>query len=190
MRFPLSALSLTDEEKAKIKAGNFTAGIAMHMMNTDWPVLQVNGIKSILEPLGVKIVAVTDGELKAEKQTADIESIMQMKPNVILAIAVDNDPLAPVFQTSREGRLQAGHDRHQAGPAGNPARTTWDWARPTTMPTARWLLTNGASASAARARSRSCVGATMSSRQKSGGAAPSRPSRKSTLTSRSSGTTT
>jgi len=95
---PLSAMSLTDDEKAKIKAGNFTAGIAMHMMNTDWPVLQVNGIKSVLEPLGVKIVAVTDGELKVEKQTADIESIMQMKPDIILAIAVDNDPLAPVFQ--------------------------------------------------------------------------------------------
>jgi ribose transport system substrate-binding protein len=90
-------MSLTDAEKAKLKAGNFKAAIAMHMMNTDWPVLQVNGIKSVLEPLGVKIIAVTDGELKAEKQTADIESIMQMKPDVVLAIAVDNDPLAPVF---------------------------------------------------------------------------------------------
>ena len=95
---PLSALSLTDDEKAKLKAGNYTAGIAMHMMNTDWPVLQVNGIKSILEPLGVKIVAVTDAGLKTDKQTDDIESIMQMKPDVILAIAVDNDPMVPVFQ--------------------------------------------------------------------------------------------
>jgi ribose transport system substrate-binding protein len=95
---PLSQMSLTDAEKAKIKAGNFTAAIAMHMMNTDWPVLQVAGIKSVLEPLGVKVVAVTDGQLKAEKQTADVESIMQMKPDVILAIAVDNDPMAPVFK--------------------------------------------------------------------------------------------
>ncbi len=88
---PLSALTLTDEEDAKIKAGNFKAAIAMHYLAADWPQLQVNGIKTTLAKYGVEVIAATDGELKAEKQTADIESLMELKPNVILIIAVDND---------------------------------------------------------------------------------------------------
>ena len=92
----LSALTLTPEEEAKIKAGKFKAAISMHLFSADWPQLQIKGIKETLAKYGVEVVATTDGELKAEKQIADIESLIQLKPDVILHIPVDNDALAAV----------------------------------------------------------------------------------------------
>src|SRR6187399_1917072 len=37
-------LALTDEEAAKVKAGNFKVGISMQTVNLDWSQLQVQGI--------------------------------------------------------------------------------------------------------------------------------------------------
>ena len=41
-------LALTDEEAAKVKAGNFKVGISMQTVNLDWSQLQVQGITETL----------------------------------------------------------------------------------------------------------------------------------------------
>ena len=78
-------------------------------------------------------MATTDGELKAEKQMADIESLIQLKPDVILHIAVDNDALAAVDKTiqaagiklvlidTKPTGLEAGKDYVGLGAADNYA---------------------------------------------------------------------
>src|SRR5258706_7912238 len=73
---PLAALTLTDADIAKIKSGTYKAAIAMHYLADDWPQLQVKGITETLEKYGIKVIATTDGEMKAEKQIADIESLI------------------------------------------------------------------------------------------------------------------
>lgn len=93
---PLSALSLTPQDEEKIRAGTFKVAIAMHYLGDDWPQLQVKGITETLAKYNIKVIAVTDGELKAEKQTADIENLIQLKPDLIFTIPVDNDGLAGV----------------------------------------------------------------------------------------------
>jgi len=102
----LSEMSITPEEAAKIKAGNFEAAIAMHYFAADWPQLQIKGITDTLEQYGVKVIATTDGEMKAEKQVSDIESLIQLKPDVILTIPVDNDGLAAVDKKIQEAGIQ------------------------------------------------------------------------------------
>lgn len=93
---PLSELSLTAADEAKIREGKFKVAIAMHYLADDWPQLQVKGISETLGKYGVEVIAATDGELKAEKQIADIESLIELKPDIILTIPVDNDALAAV----------------------------------------------------------------------------------------------
>jgi hypothetical protein len=93
---PLSELSLTAQEEDKIRAGNYKVAIAMHYLGDDWPQLQVKGITETLAKYNIKVIGVTDGEQKVEKQIADIESLIQLKPDLIFTIPNDNDGLAPV----------------------------------------------------------------------------------------------
>ena len=103
---PLSELSITPEEAAKIKEGNYKAAIAMHYFGADWPQLQIKGMTETLAKYGVEVIATTDGELKAEKQVSDIESLIQLKPDVILTIPVDNDGLAAIDKTIQENGIK------------------------------------------------------------------------------------
>jgi ribose transport system substrate-binding protein len=80
---------LTDDEVNKIKAGKYTAAIVMHYSGNDWSTAQIAGLKAELARLGVEVVAVTDAEFKPEKQVSDIETVMALKPDIIISIPTD-----------------------------------------------------------------------------------------------------
>ncbi|MBC7812219.1 MAG: substrate-binding domain-containing protein [Burkholderiales bacterium] len=103
---PLADLALTEEDEATIRAGDFNAAIAMHYLGDDWPQLQVQGITDTLAEYGIEVIAVTDGEQQAEKQIADIESLIELQPDVIFTIPVDNDALANVTQQISDSGIQ------------------------------------------------------------------------------------
>jgi len=91
---------LTDEDKQQLKDGNFTAATCFHFTANDWSQLQLLGIKATLEEYGVELIAVTDGELKIEKQISDYETVIEMDPDLIITIPLDNDATAPVLRTA------------------------------------------------------------------------------------------
>ena len=80
---------LTDDEVNKIKAGKYTAAIVMHYSGNDWSTAQIAGLKAEFARLGVEGVAVTDAEFKPEKQVSDIETVMALKPDIIISIPTD-----------------------------------------------------------------------------------------------------
>jgi ribose transport system substrate-binding protein len=80
---------LTDDEVNKIKAGKYTAAIVMHYSGNDWSTAQIAGLKAEFARLGVEVVAVTDAEFKPEKQVSDIETVMALKPDIIISIPTD-----------------------------------------------------------------------------------------------------
>jgi ribose transport system substrate-binding protein len=80
---------LTDEEVSKIQAGKYTAAIVMHYSGNDWSTAQIEGLKAEFARLGVEIVAVTDADFKPEKQVSDIETVMALKPDIIISIPTD-----------------------------------------------------------------------------------------------------
>lgn len=84
-----SEVVLTDEELAQIKDMNATAAIVMHYAGNDWSNAQVAGLKAQFEAMGIEVVAVTDAGFKPEKQVSDIETVMAMKPNIIVSIPTD-----------------------------------------------------------------------------------------------------
>lgn len=84
-----SEVVLSEEELAQIKDMNATAAIVMHYAGNDWSNAQVAGLKAQFEAMGIEVVAVTDAGFKPEKQVSDIETVMAMKPNIIVSIPTD-----------------------------------------------------------------------------------------------------
>ncbi|MFV9568272.1 substrate-binding domain-containing protein [Thermoanaerobacter mathranii] len=97
-----TTLKLTDEEIAKIKEGHYTAAIVLHYGGNDWSTAQVKGLKDTFAKLGIKVVAVTDANFKAEKQVSDIETVLALKPNIIVSIPVDPVSTAPAYKKAAQ----------------------------------------------------------------------------------------
>ena len=63
----------------------------MHYSRNDWSQAQVAGLKSQFDKMGIEIIAITDAGFKAEKQVADIETVLAQNPQIIVSIPVDPD---------------------------------------------------------------------------------------------------
>lgn len=84
-----SLLQLTPEEAAKIKEGNYTAAICWHQGGDTYITKHTQFITEMLEEVGIKVIAVTDAGLSTEQQLSDIETVMAMKPDIIIGEPVD-----------------------------------------------------------------------------------------------------
>lgn len=82
-------LQLSEEELAKIKAGNYKAAIVMHYSGTDYMNAAVGAMQDTFEKMGIEVVAVTDAQFKAEKQVNDIETVLAKKPDIMISVPVD-----------------------------------------------------------------------------------------------------
>jgi ribose transport system substrate-binding protein len=96
---------ITDEDAKKLREGNYTAVACFHFLANDWSQLQVKGIKDTLKKYNVKLLAVTDGQLKIDKQIADYESAIQLKPNLIITIPLDRDAAAPILRKAADNKI-------------------------------------------------------------------------------------
>lgn len=90
--------ALSDEEVSQIQAGHYTAAIVMHYSGNDWSTAQIVGLKAEFARLGVKVVAVTDADFKPEKQVSDIETVMALKPDIIVSIPTDPVATAAAYK--------------------------------------------------------------------------------------------
>jgi ribose transport system substrate-binding protein len=86
---PASAVTLSDDELAKVKGMHATAAIVLHYGGNDWSRAQVEGLKAEFAALGIDVIAVTDAGFKPETQVANIETVMAKKPSIIVSIPVD-----------------------------------------------------------------------------------------------------
>lgn len=87
--FPAADVKLTDDEMAQIKAKSATAAIVLHYGGNDWSTAQVDGLKSQLTKMGIRVIATTDANFKPEKQVSDIETVLAKKPDIIISIPTD-----------------------------------------------------------------------------------------------------
>ena len=96
--FPASNLALTDEQIAKVKAGNFTVAISMGWMGDDWASQQLIGLKETFESMGIKVVAETNANWDDAKQIADIEAISVLKPSLLVSIPLNGQTTASAYK--------------------------------------------------------------------------------------------
>lgn len=93
-----STLSLTEDEKAKIREGNYKAAISFHYGGNDWSTSQQKGLEDTFKDLGIEVVGVTDANFAPEKQVSDLESLMALKPDILISIPTEPTATADAFQ--------------------------------------------------------------------------------------------
>lgn len=91
-------ITLTDEQIAKVKEGNYKVAIVFHYAGNDWSTAQQQGIEDTCEELGMEVVAVTNADFSAEQQVSDIETVMALNPDVIISIPTDATATADAYQ--------------------------------------------------------------------------------------------
>jgi ribose transport system substrate-binding protein len=93
----MSVLTLTPEDEKKLRDGNYTAAIVMHVLDASWPQQQIAGMKSIFDKYDIEIISITGAGAKPEVQMDNIESVIAKKPDVILSIPVDQTAETPAY---------------------------------------------------------------------------------------------
>lgn len=87
--FPADQIQLTADQINKVKAGHYTAAIAMHYSGNDWSQQQIAGLKSEFDKLGINVIATTDANFKNTQQVTDLQAISAKKPSILVSIPVD-----------------------------------------------------------------------------------------------------
>lgn len=96
--FPAADLMLTDEQIAKVKAGNFTVAISMGWMGDDWASQQLIGLKETFESMGIEVVAETNANWDDAKQISDLDAIGVLKPSLLVSIPLNGQTTASAYQ--------------------------------------------------------------------------------------------
>src|SRR5262249_17422199 len=94
---PAAAVTLTDDEVAKVKSGNYTAAL-LRAGAGEWYDALGAGAKARFAELNIKVVATADAQFDAAKQANDVETAMTLKPNIILSLIVDPVSGAAAFK--------------------------------------------------------------------------------------------
>ncbi|MFZ5783481.1 MAG: substrate-binding domain-containing protein [Pseudomonadota bacterium] len=92
---PPSVLQLSDADIARLRAGRYSAAIAMQALGTPWNALQVEAITKTLAGFGIEVVAVTDAAQDPVRQGAQLAQLAQRKIDVIFSVPID-----PASQTA------------------------------------------------------------------------------------------
>ncbi len=82
-------LHLSASDMEWIKSNVYTAAISFHYSGTAWARLHEKGIKDVFSELGIKVLVVTDAHFDPELQNKQHESIMTMKPDILISIPAD-----------------------------------------------------------------------------------------------------
>lgn len=99
-------ITLSDDQKKAIKEGNFKVALCMHYGGNDWATAQINAIKNTCAELNMEVVAVTDANFSAEKQVADIETVMALKPDAIISIPTDVTATADAYKRAIDSGIK------------------------------------------------------------------------------------
>ncbi|WP_062223585.1 substrate-binding domain-containing protein [Aureimonas sp. D3] len=93
-----SDIKVSDEQLAKIKAGNFTVAIALGWLGDDWASQQLIGMKEEFARLGIKIVAETNANWEDARQISDLATVSVLKPNLVVSFPLNAQTTATAYQ--------------------------------------------------------------------------------------------
>jgi ribose transport system substrate-binding protein len=100
------AVKLTDAQATAAREGGFRVGVVMQTMDIDWSQLVVDGITDTLEKYGVELVGVTDPNFQVDRQVAQIGDMIQLAPDAIISIPVDNTATAEAYRDIAEAGIK------------------------------------------------------------------------------------
>ncbi|MET8118426.1 substrate-binding domain-containing protein [Micromonospora sp. NPDC005189] len=90
-------LSLTPEEQQKVKDGNYSAAFVWHEGSALTKAVE-SGVRKEFDQLGIKVLASTSAEFDAARQANNVQTVLALKPDLIVTIAVDPTAAAAAFK--------------------------------------------------------------------------------------------
>lgn len=99
-------IQITEEQKEKIRAGNFTAAISMGWLGDDWASQQLLGLKETFADLNIEVVAETNANWEDARQISDLDAISVLKPDLVVSIPLNTATTASAFQRLAEAGSQ------------------------------------------------------------------------------------
>jgi ribose transport system substrate-binding protein len=93
-----SQLTLTPAEIEKVKSLHKTVAIAWHVFGSTYSTAQVAALRDTFKKLGIKVLAITDGQFQVDKQTNDIQTILARKPDFMVSLPVDAPSEQQIYQ--------------------------------------------------------------------------------------------
>lgn len=97
---------LTDQECAAAKAKGFKVGIVMQTMNIQWSTEQVRGVTDGAARCGATVIGVTNPDFTVEKQIGQIDDMIQLKPDAIISIPVDDVATAASYKKIQKAGIK------------------------------------------------------------------------------------
>jgi ribose transport system substrate-binding protein len=92
------SVRLTADEETAAKAAHFKVGVVMQTLDIDWSKLVVQGITDTLKKYDAKLIGVTNPDFQVDKQVAQIGDMIQLHPQAIISIPVDNTATAEAYK--------------------------------------------------------------------------------------------
>ena len=120
----LDELQLTDDEIAEIQAGEYTAAFVWHGSG-DFVSAVERGARAEFEELGIEVVATTEAAFDPAAQANNVQSVMALDPDIVVAIAAD--PTSAAASSSRSWMPEPSSiimTKHLRRPATRPATSS------------------------------------------------------------------
>src|SRR5579859_3383885 len=95
---PAGQVLLGPQEVQQIQGMHATAAIVLHYGGNDWSNAQVAGLKEQFSAMGIEVIAVTDAKFDSNRQVADIETVLDKKPSIIVSIPTDPAATASAYK--------------------------------------------------------------------------------------------
>lgn len=97
---------LSDDECAQAKQKAFKIGVVMQTMNIQWSSEQVRGVTDGVARCGGKVIGVTNPDFTVEKQIGQIDDMIQLKPDAIISIPVDDVATAASYKKIQKAGIK------------------------------------------------------------------------------------
>lgn len=94
----LDEIDLTDAEIAQAKQEKYRVGIVMQTMDIEWSTEQVRAITDRLAEYDAEVIGVVDPAFDVQTQISGIENMIQLKPDAIISIPVDDTATAEAYR--------------------------------------------------------------------------------------------
>lgn len=93
-----NGLLLTESEIFSLRQMKLTAAISFHYAGKAWMELHQKGIKDVFDNIGISLIAVTDAHFNPELQCRQLESLLILEPDIMIAVPTDNQRTSEAFK--------------------------------------------------------------------------------------------
>ena len=93
---PAASVVLSEADVETLKAGGYTAAFAWHELY-DWSSAVSRGARDEFQRLGIEVVAETNAGFDAARQTGDVETVLALKPSILISLPVDAEAGAATY---------------------------------------------------------------------------------------------